>query len=136
MRINVWRKGYSHDIPLVSPDLRSSNFCRPLILLFVLEKRHSMFIILALICALSALPWALALCGPINEVTLSFFGSPGVLPSGSDTAFDCGRGTSADGKPGTGGTEFCLLGPLATSNDIPTDRQWNLRRSNLLRNGH
>lgn len=104
-------RGYRHGIPLVSPDLRSSNLCRPLILLFILLKnRHSMFIILALTCTLLALPWTLALCGPINEVTFSFFGSPDVLPSGSDTAFDCGRGTSADGKPMAGGTKFCLLG--------------------------
>lgn len=122
LRTPVWKNG----LPLLQfscvSSLRSSNLWRPLILLFdLLENRRSMFIILALTSALLALPWTLALCGPINEVTFSFFGSPGNLPSGPDTTFDCGRGTGADGSLWLEVQNPIFL-TLATSNDIPTNR--------------
>ena len=62
-----------------------------------------MFITLALACALIALPSTLASCGPINDVTLTFYGWPDNSPPGSDNAFDCGRGKNADGNPEAGG---------------------------------
>ena len=67
-----------------------------------------MYITLALTCALTALPSTLASCGLINEVALTFNGSPDDSPQ-SDIAFDCGRGKSANGEPMAGGMKICLL---------------------------
>ncbi len=76
-----------------------------------------MFIILALAYALRALPSALASCGPINDVTLTFYGWPDNSPPGSDNAFDCGRGKNADGSPMAGGIKTCdVLLVITTSN--------------------
>lgn len=63
-----------------------------------------MFVIVALAYALAALPSTLASCGPINDVTLTFYGWPDNSPPGSDNAFDCGRGNNADGSPKAGGS--------------------------------
>ena len=68
-----------------------------------------MFITLALTCALTALPSTLASCGLMNEVALTFYGSPDDSPSRSDIAFDCGRGKNADGEPMAGGMDIYLL---------------------------
>ena len=96
----------------MSPHFRFSNFDCPLIILLSLfEPIPAMFIILALICALMALPSTLASCGPINEVALTFYGSPEISAPGPDTAFDCGRSTSADGESMAGGTKICFLDP-------------------------
>ena len=66
-----------------------------------------MFVGLLVACALTALPSALASCGPINDVTLTFYGWPDNSPPGSDNAFDCGRGKNAAGNPEAGGTRPC-----------------------------
>ena len=66
-----------------------------------------MFVVLALAYALSALPLTLASCGPIDDVTLTFYGWPDNSPPGSDNAYDCGRGNNADGEPIAGGTKAC-----------------------------
>lgn len=63
-----------------------------------------MFVILALAYVLIALPSTLASCGPIDDVTLTFYGWPDNSPPGSDNAFDCGRGKNADGNPMAGGS--------------------------------
>ena len=68
-----------------------------------------MFVALALTCALTALPSTLASCRLINEVALTFYGSPDDSPPRSDIAFDCGRGKNANGEPMAGGMEICLL---------------------------
>lgn len=65
-----------------------------------------MFVKIALAHALTALPLTQASCGPINDVTLNFYGWPDISPPGSDNAFDCGRGKNADGQPMAGGTEI------------------------------
>lgn len=63
-----------------------------------------MFVILLLACVLTALPSALTSCGPISDVTLTFYGWPDNSPPGSDIAFDCGRGKNPDGNPMAGGS--------------------------------
>ncbi|CAD6590791.1 MAG: hypothetical protein ASARMPRED_005007 [Alectoria sarmentosa] len=63
-----------------------------------------MLVISVLAYALLALPSAQASCGPISDVTLTFYGWPDNSPPGSDNAFDCGRGTNADGNPIAGGS--------------------------------
>lgn len=70
---------------------------------------RSMFVILALAYVLIALPSTLASCGPIDDVTLTFYGWPDNSPPGSDNAFDCGRGKNADGNPMAGGTKACQI---------------------------
>ena len=85
----------------------SSNLSCPLHLcLSPFNTRRNMSVILILACALIALPSALASCGPISDVTLTFYGWPDNSPAGSDNAFDCGRGKNADGEPKAGGTKL------------------------------
>ena len=68
-----------------------------------------MLVILVFAYALTALPSAQASCGPISDVTLTFYGWPDNSPPGSDNAFDCGRGNNADGNPMAGGTIFATF---------------------------
>ena len=77
-----------------------------------------MLITLALICALTTLPSTLASSGIINEVALTFNGSPDDSPPQSDVAFDCGRGKNANGELMAGGMDICLsTSLLAAYND-------------------
>lgn len=105
------RKGYrcyavsvsSHTFPLL--------LLKPLLsypFAFLVGNTYSMFVTLALICALTALPSTLASCGLVNEVALTFYGSPDDSPPQSDVAVDCGRGKNANGEPMAGGMDICL----------------------------
>ena len=67
-----------------------------------------MFVALALTCALTALPSTLASCGLINEVGLTFYGSPDDSSPQSDIVFDCGRGKNANSESMAGGMDYLL----------------------------